>query len=38
VYNPWTPTVHIYTQADNDPAAPHTYRPGPRQINVRLMD
>ena len=38
LYNPWTPEVHIYTQADNDPDAFTGYSPGPRQYNARLMD
>ncbi|MCF7853690.1 MAG: hypothetical protein K9N51_02745 [Candidatus Pacebacteria bacterium] len=38
LYNPWMAKVYIYTQADNDTRAPHTFTPGPRQYNPRLMD
>ncbi len=38
LYNPWTPSVYIYTPDPLDEVAYTRYRPGPRQYNVRLMD
>jgi len=38
VYNPWDRFIAIYSPAPLDPAAFRTYRPRPRQYNVRLMD
>ena len=38
LFNPWDRWVWVYTPAPLDPDAYSGYRPGPRQINARLMD
>lgn len=38
VYNPWDKQIHIYTPAPYQAERFTGYRPGPRQVNVRLMD
>ncbi len=38
LYNPWSTHVYIYTPAPLDASAYGGYKPGPRQVNVRLMD
>jgi len=38
VYNPWDRFVWIYTPAPLDRDPYQGYRPGPRQVNPRLMD
>jgi len=38
LYNPWEPSIYIYTPDPLDEAAYEGYHPGPRQYNARLMD
>ncbi len=38
LYNPWDRFVRIYTPEPLDEDAYSGYRPGPRQVNARLMD
>jgi hypothetical protein len=38
LYNPWAGEIFVYTPAPHDPTTYGGYRPGPRQVNPRLMD
>jgi len=38
IYNPWDSAVYLFTAGVIDETAFEGYRPGPRQVNPRLMD